>query len=271
VSGAATLSSTNLAPTPTPTPSLNPTPTPTPSPTPGNSQTCTTSTVNVENQVKILFVVDTSGSNASTPASRGVPATIGTDNNKVWRLKTINDFINAYSSNPNFYFGLITFQGSAATPQIASGGQGIFSNDQSVVQQGITNFVNTPDGNSTPYRPALMMAQAMIAADLAKNPSSTTAYVVVMISDGEPTDSLYLKASTGITSLDSDVSSVTSVAPSQISINTVYLFNPAAPSGSDTKYLQAIASTGDGAFVQASSEDTLSIENTVQVPTEVCQ
>lgn len=233
--------------------------------TQSTAPTCTTTTVNTSNDVKILFLVDTSGSNAASNNSAG------TDNGKVWRTKTINDFVNAYSSNSNFYFGLVTFQGSSATPQISSGGKGIFTNNASAIQEGITNFENTPDQGSTPYHAALMEAKSMIAADLAANPSSTTAYVIVMISDGEPTDQEYLNAQNGIANLDSDVISVVDAAPAQVVMNTVYLYNPSDASQSNTTYLQAIASTANGVFVQASSQDTLDLDSTVALPTESCQ
>lgn len=215
--------------------------------------------------MKILFLVDTSGSNANSGTR------LGTDNNKVWRLQTINDFVNAYSSNPNFYFGLITFQNSSATPEIASGGQAIFTNNPSVVQQGITNFTNDADSGSTPYQAALQMAQNTIAADLQQNPSTTTAYVVVMISDGEPKDPVYLNPSTGLKTLASNVSSIVNLAPKQITVNTVYLYNPLAPSNSDTVYLQTIATAGGGQFLQASSKSTLNINSSIEVPQLVCQ
>jgi len=261
-----------VASNPTPSPSPNdpaPSPSPvvmtTPTPAPTATPVCKTDYVDVSHKVKILFLVDTSGSNATTKT------TIGTDNNKVWRLATINNFVNAYSSKSNFYFGLVTFQGSSATPQIASGGNGIFTNDPSAVQQGITNFKNTADSGSTPYQPAILMAKSMISADLKAYPSSDTAYVIVMISDGEPKDAVYLDPSTGIRTLISDVASVISVATSQISFNTVYLYNSAAPSNSNTTYLQTIANAGGGVFVQANSQSTLSIKDTVEVPQQVCQ
>jgi uncharacterized protein YegL len=246
-----------VSPTPTPTP------TPVPSPTP---KTCTTDLVDVSHNVKILFLVDTSGSNADSFYYGS-----GTDVGKTWRLATINNFVNTYSSKSNFYFGLVTFQDTSAKPQIASGGQGIFSNVQSVVQQGITNFKNTADIGATPYQAAIKMAGSIISADLKAYPSSTTAYMVVMISDGAPTDTVYLDALTGMQALSTDAASVVSLAKAQISLNTVYLYNPASPANSDTRYLQTIASVGNGVFVEASSQSTLSIKDTIQVPQEVCK
>src|SRR5207253_6210232 len=74
----------------------------------GDDSNCSPQTSSAAKIVKILFVVDTSGSNA------GEGGEVPTDPGKKWRSGTINNFINAYSAKTNFQYGLITFQGTSA-------------------------------------------------------------------------------------------------------------------------------------------------------------
>lgn len=221
----------------------------------GNDQSCHPHSVTGNKIVKVLFVIDTSGSNQGTD---------GTDPNKKWRSATMSNFINQYKEKSNFYYGLITFQGSTAKEQIKVNGTAVFSNDLTVVQSGYESFMNTADGGSTPYKAALKMAQNMISADLAANADQKASYVMVMVSDGQAKD--YTDASQVIP----DAKAIENLAPNQISLNSVYYFSKVFAE-SETKYLRNISSVGGGAFIIANSNQVLSVEDVIQLPATGCQ
>jgi Mg-chelatase subunit ChlD len=209
--------------------------------------------------VKVLFLIDTSGSNSSLTS----PTKIGTDDGKVWRLDVVNNFIDLYGSKSNFYFGLVTFQGKSATPKILIGNQAALTNNLSAVKDGIERFSATRDADATPYKAALAAAKEIIAADI-KKASSETAYAVVMISDGAPSDYDHAYEVTP------DVQDVLSVAPKQISVNTVFYYK-LQKLADQTSYLQAIAKAGNGSFVTANSNQSLKIDDVIKVPQTVCK
>jgi len=225
----------------------------------GDDPSCRPTSVSANQIVKVLFVVDSSGSNVGEGRSDS-----GTDPNKTWRSTSINNFISAYKNRTNFHFGMITFQESSATPRISSGGTGVFSNNSSVVAAGYNSFINNSDSGRTPYKAALSLAKSIIAEDLKKNSAQKAAYAVVMISDGKPTD--YSSADQVIP----DATSIRSLAPGQVSLNTVYYYASAFDE-SETKYLRNISSVGGGQFLIANSSQTLKIDDVIQVPGMSCQ
>ncbi|RYZ71766.1 MAG: hypothetical protein EOP09_04140, partial [Proteobacteria bacterium] len=72
----------------------------------GTDPSCRTDYVNVNKDIKVLFVVDTSGSNVNR--NEGGKTVLGTDLDKKWRLASINKFIQTYQDRSNFHYGLIT-------------------------------------------------------------------------------------------------------------------------------------------------------------------
>lgn len=230
----------------------------------GTDPNCRIDYANAAADVKVLFLVDASGSNENSGA------TVGTDPGQVWRLATLNTFVDAYKNKNNFFYGLLTFQGTTAKPQISSGGAGVFTNNLSTVAQGIASFDANIDGGNTPYDAALNLAKSVIMADLAIPSSKPTAYAVVMISDGVPTNDRY-KGVNGVTNLKADVKSLVDLAPGKITVNSVFLYNAAKPSNSEEQYLRAMASVGGGAFIFADSKQTISIADSIRVSQEICQ
>lgn len=231
----------------------------------GDDTSCRVDLVNSTKNVKILFLIDTSGSNAS---NNGSP---GTDVGKTWRLNTINSFINAYGAKQNFQFAFAIFQGTTATSLLTdSSGQGVFTQNMTEINQAITDFKNTKDQGNTPYDAALGIVRDIIHNDQMKGSAKEAGYVVVMVSDGTPTNTSYTDSKNGMNNLSSDVNSILAEAPGQISLNTVYLYNQDAPTASQKSYLQKISSLGSGAFIEANSNQTLQISDTVQVPKTVC-
>jgi uncharacterized protein YegL len=227
-------------------------------PTPGADPTCRVEMVNTTKPVKVLFLIDTSGSNQNTDAG------------KVWRLETINSFINVYGSKTNFEFGFATFQGTSAISLITKENHGVFSNNMTDINQAIMDFKNTQDYGATPYDAAIAVVKNMIIYDQSVKASKDVAYVVVMISDGMPTNTTYVDPATGMDALTKDVNSLLTAAPGQIGLNTVFLYNQSAPDTFQKSYLQKIADLGTGVFIEATSKQTLQISDTVQVPGKTC-
>lgn len=232
----------------------------------GDDTNCRVDLINTTKNVKVLFLIDTSGSNAS---NNGAP---GTDVDKVWRLKTINNFIDKYHSKPNFEFGFAYFQGTKSLPLItASNGQGLFTKNMTEVNQAIDKLKAIKDEGNTPYDAGLAVVRDMIHYDQAQMAAKDVGYVLVMVSDGTPTNTSYTEPVNGMNNLSSDVKSIMAEAPGQISLNTVYLYNQAAPTASQKSYLQKISSVGSGAFIEANSNQTVEISDSVQVPSTVCK
>jgi hypothetical protein len=223
----------------------------------GNDPSCGTNSVTENKIVKVLFIMDTSGSNEGSFFSEG------TDPNKKWRSATFNNFIDQYKSKSNFYYGLITFQGVEARAQIKVNGVAGFTNDMAVVNSGYNSFMSTTDYDATPYKAALGMAATMIKGDLAVNASQKASYVVVMVSDGQATD--YQSPDDVIP----DVQAIVDLAPNQISLNGVYYYSSVLKD-SETTYLKNISKVGGGSFITANSNQVLSINDVIQIPSSGC-
>jgi hypothetical protein len=224
-----------------------------------NAKSCQTNLIDSTRPMKILFLVDASGSNNMNGTSPG------TDPTKKWRLEAINSLVNRYGTKNNFFFGLVTFQDTSAKAQLRSpAGDGYFSNVQSEVQTGITNFQNNADANNTPYKAALTMAKAMIQQDLKDNASQDAFYSIVMVSDGMPSD--YKTANDVIP----DVAAITDLAPGRITVNSVFYYNTDAQKATNTDILKNIATLGKGSFITANSNESINLNDTIKVPQEVC-
>src|SRR5690606_16952672 len=117
-----------------------------------------------------------------------------------------------------------------------------FTNDPADVAGAVARFQSTPDSGNTPYDAALRRVRDMISSDQRNGSAKDAGYVIIMISDGSPTNSSYISLR-GDENLKNDVEDILKEAPKGlISINTVYLFNDAQPTASERSYLQRIAS-----------------------------
>lgn len=223
---------------------------------------CQPGVIQTNRNVKILMIVDTSGSNQQQP-----DGTLGTDPQRKWRLQAINSLINRYGTKNNFHFGLTVFQDTFSKPQIRlATGEGILSNSQAVVQDGLSNFANVADRDGTPYLAGLSLAKSILQRDLSSNPADNSLYSLVLISDGMPTD---VKS---VDTLNDTVSSITALAPGRVNINTVFYYNSQAQKDSiDTKYLQAISRAGQGTFITADANQTIQLDDKIAVSNQACE
>lgn len=207
--------------------------------------------------IKMLFVVDTSGSNADNP---NIPY-VGTDNNKVVRGQSIQEFFNNYKAKTNFSWAINVFNGSSSSALIGySSSQPAFTKNPSIMQQAITNFFGTADVGETPYMAALDLAKAALTGD--SDRTAQTKWVIVFLSDGRPNPDV------DQATLNAKVNEIRAVIPNQVTFNTVFYGNFDSTAVSR---LQGMASTGGGKFVNTNNSGrSFPIEDVITVP-GVCQ
>lgn len=220
--------------------------------------TCSTVLSDLSVPAKILFIVDTSGSNVSQ--SNGV----GTDKDKSYRKGSIQEFFNNYSVKPNFSWGFVTFSYSSATSYIGDtwSNPSMFSKTSADMQKALDSFLNATDEGDTPYNAAIRKAADAIETDSSKTPD--TKYIVVFLSDGLPSPAV---ANSTITS---DISQLMAKAPGRVSFNTIYY---GIPSEGGRDLMQLMANVGGGQFLDtnlAGLGRSFPISNVIKVPGEVC-
>jgi len=213
--------------------------------------------------IKVLFVVDMSGSNF------GEYFRAGTDPDRRVRGGSIQKFFDDYKAKSNFNWGFIGFRGSQALALINNGdtGSGRFSASVSDMSAALSTFNGMFDSGLTPYKAALSMATQIIQADTLA--SSDTKYVVVFLSDGMPTD--YPPGSAGDAEMTKDVSALTSILPGRVSFNTVYYGEVDA---SASGRLRDMSLAGGGEFLDTNNNPTgksFYIADYINIPGVSCQ
>ena len=245
-------------PTPTPAPVATPTPvpvaTPTPVPTATPTPTCTAGTT-TEN-LRIMFMVDNSGSTATT------------DPNHDYRVKTVQQFIQNYGSHTNLTYSFGYFGGTSAkefddnTNRFVSTATVPFGNATSL-STALTDYEALSPSGNTPYSAAFTSLQSVVSQDEALG--ITENYVVVFMSDGMPTD-ISGNVTTAIDGMVNNLrNQVQANGVSLLTVSTVY-FGPESDSTSIGN-LTNMAHVGNGQFVdtnQLSSE--LQINDVITVP-----
>jgi len=221
--------------------------------------------------IKVLFVVDTSGSNSF--AYRGskngtcvgslgcVPAT---DPNKKFRSGSIREFFEKYKDKTNFSWGFETFSGNDVQFYIGRNMNDIFG-DAQAMESAIDLFNHEYDRGKTPYLKAMEALRAAVSNDYTTNfkVEYPPLYYIVFMSDGYPTDSTPAE-------INAEVEDVIALDASRISLSTIYYGTQNDPGAAWT--LQNMASTGGGEFVNfdTNSHDTISIQDLIGLPTTTC-
>lgn len=223
-----------------------------------DGHSCATALQQLTVPIKVLFVVDTSGSNADDQFY------YGTDNNKSLRGGSIQQFFNAYGSHTNYSWGFITFAGSTARSLIGGNPDwAVFTNSGPVMQASINAFYNVLDDDLTPYQAALGMSAQAINADTAA--AANTKYIVVFMSDGMPDPDV------SDTILKASVQAINNLHPGRVSFNTIY-YGVDDPEASAR--LSMMAATGGGRFLDVSQTghgSSFDISDLVTVPGVVCK
>lgn len=139
---------------------------------------CTLDPQSLRSNLKMLFVIDRSGSNGQTDPDRSR------------RFQSILDFLAqpAPTNSGNLFFNYISFQGAGVVRGFEN-----FTSDRAAFAQYIqTEYSAATDSNATPYKAAMSEALTLIRADieLAKKAPTleSSFYAIFFISDGQPTD-----------------------------------------------------------------------------------
>jgi hypothetical protein len=246
--------------------------------TPPAPPTCQLQSVTVP--VKILFVVDTSGSNNSPTTDNGTlscglfqTCAPATDPYKSLRSGSITNFFAQYSSKPNFSWGFEVFSNDGGQAYITSGAtQSPSFSNANAMQSAINQFNAETDGGGTPYIAALSMAQSTLATDADINSTAVNAplYYVIFLSDGYPTDSLNSDGTVNQAPVNKSISQLINLAPGRVFVSTVYYgtINDPVASG----LLQSMAQVGKGQFlnVDTTTTSTININDLITVPSGQC-
>jgi hypothetical protein len=225
--------------------------------------------------VKILFVVDTSGSNNHQSTDEGTAycnpsasqvCAPATDPNKTFRSGSISAFFNVYQTKNNFSWGLEAF----SNDQISNYTTG-FENAQGMASS-ITFFNSETDNGDTPYILALNAARNYIANDPDLNSTAVhpPLYNIIFMSDGYPTDALNNDGSVDMTEVDQAIAQIVALSPTRISLNAAYYGTIDDPVAANT--LQSMATAGAGQFVNVdtSSTSSISISDLITIPEGQC-
>lgn len=233
----------------TPTPILNPVPTITP------PVTCTNELHSLQTPLKVLFVVDMSGSNALSSGS--LPAT---DPNKTFRGGALQNFLAEYGAKTNFSWGFLAFNANTITPLVKVG-QSLFGSAADMTS-GLLAFQSKEDVGNTPYQLAINQASVAITSDPDFSPD--VKYAVLFMSDGIPSQPY------SVDDLKNGVKGMLNLSPKQISFNTIYY---GESNYEASALMQQLAITGQGKFlnVNASSGATIAISDVITIPGVVCK
>lgn len=199
-------------------------------------QSCTQQLGSTTLPIKVMFVVDTSGSNAGTG---------GSDPSKAVRGGSIAQFFTTYQTRSNFAWGFLYFSGSVASSLVGGTSSPQFTASASQMQQAISSFYGIQDYGLTPYMAALNMARQAVQNDTTA--PSNTKYVVVFLSDGLP-DPIVDDAT-----LRAGVKALLGVRPGQVSFNAIYYGD--ADVAANTR-LKMMATVGLGQFLDTNNNPT---------------
>ena len=210
----------------------------------------------VEPLTKIMFLVDTSGSNY------GVFGIGGTDPKKKFRLGSIENFFQRYSANTNLQWGFMTFSGHHAHDFIGHEGVDSFTSSPDVMQRALNHFSHIQDWGSTPYKAALSHVIKAVANDKDVKSASNPRYIIVLLSDGFPTDIDDPKE------IQAKIQELLAVDSGSISLSTVFYGHKHEFDADDAiNLLTDMAEMGHGQFANATDpKSTLNFDDLIPLP-----
>ena len=228
----------------------------------GGGSTCDVETI--YRKTKILFVVDTSGSNAEATFNViGGRSTLtpATDPTKQFREGALSDFISNYGAKANFEWSFMTFSGSSAVPYVTSGSNPAFTSSVATLKSSLTQFLSRPDAGATPYSAALQMAARAVTNDPDLNSADEPVYFIVFLSDGFPTDYPAAGGAYDSTNMNRDVANLVGVAPGRVLLSTVFYGQVEIPDA--ISLLKTMSALGGGQFasVNTSSNTDFKIDD----------
>ncbi len=137
---------------------------------------CASPAATVQYPVKVLFLVDGSGSQQFTDQNRQ-------------RVVAVEETINALIGEGNTYFKIVVFNASVTSTPPASGSPPppVFTNQLSALLPGLTNLAEAD--TLTDYQGALAFTYSELLRDMSESDPlelTRTKYVIIFISDGMP-------------------------------------------------------------------------------------
>lgn len=243
---------------------------------------CTTAINNITYPLKITFLVDASGSNSlETPEQ--------TDPDRNFRYYSIASFLTKFAAKTNFTYQFAHFKGSLAATYINSPLTSIpYFGTNSEMWDALNYFKNSVlDSGRTPYKAAIGASRYVISNSGVDTPD--TRHVVIMITDGMPTDYVKIVSDpSGYSIVDyfsdtktysvvdeapilNDVSQLLNTSPGKVTFSTVfYGRNGQYYTAAAKQRLINMAATGKGKFFDASLSQQIHVEDTISVPGLVC-
>lgn len=225
---------------------------------------CTTTLSTTNIMTKMLFIVDMSGSNQSS--TNCTLSSSCTDPGKKVRAGSLQAFFNDYGQRSNFQWSFSTFKVSSATALINAGSpwSPIFGPATSM-QNAINTFSVMEDSGGTPYMAALNQATTAISFDPDLNSAAKPQYLVVFMSDGQPSDT------SNYDLIRSTVKKIVNLAPGRITFNAVYY----GPSNNvATNLMQSMALEGSGKFLNTNTDPAglkFKITDAISLPITTCK
>lgn len=225
---------------------------------------CTLPSDAVKSKLKMIIVMDKSGSNQNVP-----PDNAGTDIDGMRRYAPIKQMLQSYTADPTVFFSLVNFSNTGNVVQE-------FTNDKDAFLQVIEQQHNpsnqTPphpnDGGWTNFEDALKTVHNMIDADIkaAKELPEVTSsyYVVFFISDGAPyvngNDPDDLQDKPVILDLVESIlalSEESKMYVDSIQLHTGYYYNNTNPNADAQTYMREMALKGFGDFFEFSAGEAI--------------
>lgn len=214
--------------------------------------------------VRILFVVDISGSMAvSDPpiANCGLPVCLSR------RGQAVVDTLNKYPPGNGVSYGLISFASNASILTTGPDGLSGFTQDGNQILTAVPSF--SAIQGQTSYDSALSLAYQMLQADM--NELDTTArsrarYEVVFMSDGAPDPDNTGPGESLPPDVRTDVLNIAGLQTSQqlaiVSLNTVYINGPGTPASEifqASTLLSGMANLANGTYRQVDSNQSINL------------
>jgi hypothetical protein len=223
--------------------------------------------------IKILFVVDQSGSNVQTynglpdgTCGRRAGCVPATDPKKSFRGNSISAFYKRYQNKENFSWGFESFSKKLAQSLIRENNKNVPFGNAQAMQAAMISFSKSKDGGATPYLAALSYAYGAIShdPDLSSTAEFAAKYYIVFMSDGYPTD-------TNVGQINSAVQTLVALAPTRINLSTVYYATQYDRHAASV--LQRMAFSGNGQFVNVdiNTISKISVRDLITLPTISCR
>jgi hypothetical protein len=205
--------------------------------------------------LRILFMIDDSGS------------TLTTDPDKNYRVATIQKFIQDYGGNSNLSYTFGYFSGTTAQEFDVLQSKfvgGVASNpvgDSGQLSTALLTYEAHTSSGNTPYKAAFNSLTDTVIAD--ENSGARQDYVVVFMSDGQPTD---ISGSSNLNGLVTSLKTAAAGNGSNLLLSTVY-FGDENDSKSISN-LTGMAQSGGGQFVDTNrlAQGGLVINDIISIP-----